>query len=290
MAPRANWKGYLRLSLVSCPIALYPASTATQRVHFHQINVKTGHRIKLHRVDAETGDEVPYEDIVKGYQLDEERYVTLEPEELEAIAVESTRTIDIDSFVRREEIDDLYIGDPYYIAPEGEVGAQAFAVIRDVIAKKEMVALGRVVLSTREHVIALEARGKGLFGMTLRYPYEVREDDAYFGDIPDEKVTKDMVDLALHIVDAKTQKFAPEQFEDRYETALRELIEKKAAGVAIKPAKQRESAQVIDLMEALRRSVNEDGRRKPRAPSAHRRRQTHRTHRRRPAAKHRRAG
>lgn len=268
MAPaRANWKGYLRLSLVSCPIALYPASTAAERVRFHQINSKTGHRIKMNRVDAETGEDVPYEDIVKGYQVDEDRYVTVTREELEAVAVESTRTIDIDGFVRRDEIDDLYLADPYYIVPDGDVGTQAYAVIREAISKEGMVALGRVVLSTREHVIAIEPRGKGLFGMTLRYPYEVRSDKDYFADIPDEKITKDMLDLAIHIVGTKTEKFEPQKFEDRYEAALRDLIDKKAAGVAIKPVKHRESAKVINLMDALRRSVQSE-QRKPRARSA----------------------
>lgn len=264
---RANWKGYLRLSLVSCPIALYPASTAAERVHFHQINAKTGHRIKMNRVDAETGKDVPYEDIVKGYEVDKDRYITVNRDELEAIAIDSTRTIDIDGFVRREEIDDLYLADPYYIVPDGEVGTQAYAVIREAISKQGMVAIGRVVLSTREHVIAIEARGKGLFGITLRYPYEVRSDKDYFADIPDEKITKDMLDLAIHIVGTKTEKFAPGKFEDRYESALRELIEKKSAGVAIEPVKHREPTNVINLMDALRRSVESEAP-KPRARSA----------------------
>jgi DNA end-binding protein Ku len=264
---RANWKGYLRLSLVSCPIALYPASTAAERVHFHQINAKTGHRIKMNRVDSETGEDVPYEDIVKGYEVDDDRYITVDRDELEAIAIDSTRTIDIDGFVRRNEIDDLYLADPYYIVPDGSVGTQAYAVIREAISKQGMVAIGRVVLSTREHMIAIEARGKGLFGITLRYPYEVRSDKDYFADIPDEKITKDMLDLAIHIVGTKTEKFAPQKFEDRYERVLRELIDKKAAGIAIKPVKHREPTNVVNLMDALRRSVASEGR-KPRARSA----------------------
>jgi DNA end-binding protein Ku len=288
MAPaRANWKGYLRLSLVSCPIALYPASTAAERIRFHQINAATGHRIKLKRVDAETGEDVPYEDIVKGYEVDEDRYVTVTKDELESIAVDSTRTVDIDGFVRREEIDDLYIADPYYIVPDGEVGTQAYAVIREAIRKEGMVALGRLVLSTREHVIAIEPRGKGLLGMTLRYPYEIRADKDYFDDIPDEKITKDMLDLATHIVTTKTEKFAPEKFDDRYETALRDLIEKKAAGVAIKPVKHREQTNVVNLMDALRRSVqNEGGKPRARSVRAQRKRPARRTthaHRRRKA-------
>ena len=270
MAPRANWKGYLRLSLVSCPIALFPATSPRERIHFHQINRKTGHRVRMRRVDEETGEEVPYEDIVKGYAAGDDQYITLTREELEAVALESTRTIDIDSFVPAAEIDELYVADPYYIVPDGEVGKQAFAVIRDAIAKQGMVALGRVVLSTREHVIAIHPRGKGLFATTLRYPYEVRKAEDYFDEIADEKVTKDMLDLATHIVETRTAHFRPEIFEDGYEQALVELIRRKQHGEKISPVKPRESAKVISLMDALRRSV-EAGKGPARAAPARRR-------------------
>ena len=270
MASRANWKGYLRLSLVSCPVALFPATSPSERVRFHQINRQTGHRIRMQRIDEGTGEEVAYEDIVKGYKAGDDQYVTLTREELEGIAVDSTRTIDIDSFVPAEEIDDLYVADPYYIAPDGEVGAQAFAVIRDAIAKQGMGARGRVVLSTREHVIAIRPRRKGLFATTLRYPYEVRKPEDYFDDIPDEKIPKDMLELATHIVATKAGHFAPEKFADRYEEALVELIRKKQAGQKIAPAKPREPAKVISLMDALRRSV-EAGKGGTRAAPARRR-------------------
>ena len=270
MASRANWKGYLRLSLVSCPVALFPATSPSERVRFHQINRQTGHRIRMQRIDEGTGEEVAYEDIVKGYRAGDDQYVTLTREELDGIAVDSTRTIDIDSFVPAEEIDDLYVADPYYIAPDCEVGAQAFAVIRDAIAKQGMVALGRVVLSTREHVIAIRPRRKGLFATTLRYPYEVRKPEDYFDDIPDEKIPKDMLELATHIVATKAGHFAPEKFADRYEEALVELIRKKQAGQKIAPAKPREPAKVISLMDALRRSV-EAGKGGTRAAPARRR-------------------
>jgi DNA end-binding protein Ku len=255
MAPRANWKGYLRLSLVSCPIALFPAASPSERVRFHQINKQTGHRIRMHRVDEGSGEEVPYEDIVKGYKVGDDDYITMSREELDGVAVDSTRTIDIDQFVPSGEIDELYVADPYYIVPDGEVGQQAFAVIREAIAKKNMVALGRVVLSTREHVVAIRPRGKGLFATTLRYPYEVRKAGDYFDDIPDEKVPKDMLELATHIVETKAGHFKPENFDDRYEQALVELIRKKQSGEKIAPAKQREPAKVVSLMDALRRSV-----------------------------------
>jgi len=174
MAPRANWKGYLRLSLVSCPIALYPASSVSEKVSFNRINRKTGNRLKQQNVDSETGEVVSRDDTVRGYEIAKGQYMTVEDGEIEAVQIESTRTIDIDQFVPKNEIDERYIDSPYYLAPDGPVGQEAFAVIRDTIAKMNMVALGRVVLSRREHVIALEPKGRGLVGVTLRYPYEVR--------------------------------------------------------------------------------------------------------------------
>src|SRR4051812_40058039 len=233
MAPRAYWKGYLKLSLVSCPIALFPATSEREKISFHQLNKNTGHRIKYRKVDAETGDEVESADIIKGYQVAKGEYLELAPEELEALAIESKRTIDIDEFVPKKEIDELYLNSPYYIVPDGEVGQQAFAVIREAIRQEGMVAIGKVVFTSREHVIALEARGKGLLGVTLRYPYEVRNEKDYFEDIENEKVPKDMLELAAHIVDTKRGEFDPKQFEDRYEDALKELLKKKQKGEKI---------------------------------------------------------
>ena len=255
MAPRAYWKGYLKLSLVSCPVALFPASTEREKITFNQINKKTGNRIKFRKVDAETGDEVDSSDIVKGYEVGKGEYIEIEPEELEAIAIESKRTIEIDEFVPKKEIDELYLNSPYYIVPDGEVGQQAFAVIREAIRKEGMVALGRVVFTSREHVIALEPRGKGLLGVTLRYPYEVRKEEEYFEDIADEKIPKDMLELASHIVETKAGHFEPEKFEDQYEDALKELIRKKQSRQPIEQPARREPSKVINLMDALRRSV-----------------------------------
>ena len=264
MAPRAYWKGYLKLSLVSCPVALFPASSEREKISFHQINKKTGNRIKYRKVDAETGDEVDSSDIVKGYEVGKGEYLEIDPEELEAIAIESKRTIEIDEFVPKKEIDELYLNSPYYIVPDGEVGQQAFAVIREAIRKEGMVALARVVFTSREHVIALEPRGKGLLGVTLRYPYEVRKEDEYIADIEDEKIPKDMSDLAAHIVETKSGHFKPEEFEDHYEDALKELLKKKRSGEKIEAPRAREPAKVISLMDALRRSVDaERGERRP---------------------------
>ena len=255
MAARAYWKGYLKLSLVSCPISLFPATSGREKISFHQINRNTGNRIKYRKVDAETGEEVEASDIVKGYEVEKGQYIELEPEELDAIALESKRTIDIEQFVPKDEIDDLYLADPYYVAPDGEVGQQAFAVIREAIRKEGMVAIGKVVFTSREHIIALEPRGKGMMGVTLRYPYEVRKPDEYFSEIEDVKVAKDMLDLALHIVETKRGKFAPDKFADEYEDALKELLRKKQKGEKIEHAKERAPSNVVNLMDALRKSV-----------------------------------
>ena len=256
MAPRAYWKGYLKLSLVSCPVALFPASSEREKISFNQINKKTGNRIRYRKVDAETGGEVDSSDIVKGYEVGKGQYIEIEPEELEAIAIESKRTIEIDEFVPKKEIDELYLNSPYYLVPDGEVGQQAFAVIREAIRKERMVALGRVVFTSREHVIALEPRGKGLLGVTLRYPYEVRKEDEYFDEIADEKIPKDMLELASHIVETKSGHFKPEKFEDHYEDGLKELLRKKQSGQKIEVPRERPPAKVINLMDALRRSVD----------------------------------
>ena len=255
MAARANWKGYLRLSLVSCPIALYPATSESEKIRFNQINKNTGNRIRYTKVDADTGEEVDSEDIIKGYQVSKGHYIEITDEDLEAVAVESTRTIDIDQFVPREEIDDLYNIRPYFIAPEGKIGADAFVTIREAIAATGQVAVGRVVLTTREHMIALEPRGKGLMGTLLRYPYEVRKEEEYFDEIPNIKIEKEMLDLAKHIVKSKSGHFEPDKFEDRYETALREVINKKAKGEKIEPQRIERPSNVINLMDALKQSL-----------------------------------
>lgn len=290
MAPRAYWKGYLRLSLVSCPIQLFPAASEREKVRFHQLNRDTGNRIRYVKVDADTGDEVAVDDIVKGYEVSKGKYIEVEPDELEAVEIDSTRMIDIDQFVPRKEIDDLYMKDPYYIVPDGEVGLQAFAVIRDAIKKQGMVALGRVVFTNREHVISLEPRGKGLMGVTLRYPYEVRDEKDYFDDIPNESVPKDMLELATHIVQTKAGHFKPDKFEDHYENALRNLIKRKQEGKPIERPKEHEPAKVIDLMEALRKSAGKETparRTQARSTTSHRRTTKKST---RSSARHRKAG
>ena len=263
MAPRANWKGYLRLSLVSCPIALYPASSLSEKVSFNRINRKTGIRLKQQNVDAETGEVVPREEIARGYEIAKDQYLIVEDQELDAVQIESTRTIDIDQFVPKSEIDERYVDSPYYLAPDGKVGQDAFAVIRDTIGKLNMVALGRVVLTRREHVIALEPKGRGLMGLTLRYPYEIRDEAPYFEDIPELKLPKEMLDLATHIVNTKSGHFDPSQFQDRYENALVDLLKKKEAGEKIEPARETAAPKVVNLMDALRASIDAEKKKAP---------------------------
>src|SRR3954451_611066 len=255
MAPRANWKGFLRLSLVTCPVALYPATSDTEKVSFNQINRKTGHRIKYLKVDAETGDEVTSDDIVKGYKVDTDTYIEVTKDELDDIALDSTHTIEIDEFVPKTDIDSRYLIRPYYLVPDGKVGHDAFAVIRETIRNMDKVAIGTVVLTSREHIIGLEPLGKGLMGTLIRYPYEVRNEKEYFDEIQDVKVTKDMLDLAKHIVNQKAADFEPEKFEDHYEEALTELINAKrqVKTIAHKPRPRDEN--VVALMDALKKSL-----------------------------------
>ena len=268
MAPRANWKGFLRLSLVTCPVALYPATSDTEKVSFNQINRKTGHRIKYAKVDADTGEEVAAEDIMKGYKVDTDTYIEVSKDELDDIALESTHTIEIDEFVPKSDIDNRYLIRPYYLVPDGKVGHDAFAVIRETIRSMNKVAIGRVVLTNREHIIALEPLDKGLMGTLLRYPYEVRGEKEYFEDIQDVKITKDMLDLAKHIVEQKSGSFEPDAFEDHYESALIDLINKKRAGVTLTAkAAPKSSGNVINLMDALKRSLTTERQAAP-APKA----------------------
>jgi DNA end-binding protein Ku len=255
MAPRANWKGFLRLSLVTCPVALYPATSESEKISFNQLNRQTGHRIKYMKVDADTGEEVANEDIVKGYAFDKDTFIEVSKEELEELALESTRTIEIDEFVEKSEIDPRYLIRPYYIRPDGKVGHDAFAVIRETIREMNKVAIGRIVLTNREHIIALEPLDKGLMGTLLRYPYEVRSEDEYFDEIQDVKVTKDMLDLAKHIVNQKSGAFEPDKFKDHYEDALVDLINSKRSGKPITPKGRPRGENVVDLMDALRKSI-----------------------------------
>ena len=253
---RPSWKGYIKLALVSCPIALWPAVSSSERIAFRQINKKTGNRIRQQMVDEGTREPVELKDKARGYELNKDQYLLFEDEELKAIEVESSRTVEIDAFVPRAEIDERYLDSPYYIAPNEPVGAEAFAVIREAMRDKKMVALARVVLSSREHVIMLQPWEKGMLGTTIRYPYELRKSSDYFSDIPDVKIDPELLRLAEHILLGKSTPFDPSRFVDRYEQAVIELIETKRKG---HPANSARSAPIIrgpiDLMEALKRSL-----------------------------------
>jgi DNA end-binding protein Ku len=254
--PRPYWKGYLKLSLVSCPVALYTATSSGERVAFRQINKKTGNRLRQQLVDEGTGDPIDPDDKGRGYEVDKGVYLQVEDEELDAIAIESSHTIDIDSFVPKAEVDERFIDSPYYLVPENKVALEAFAVIRDAMLGKGMVALGRVVLSKRERVIMLQPRGKGLLGATLRYPYEVRDEAIYFGDIGEIQIPKDMLALAEHILESKAATFDPTLFHDRYEEAVIAMLNEKRAGMPI--PKERPMPRIVagtDLMAALKQSI-----------------------------------
>jgi Ku protein len=258
------------------------------------INKETGNRLKQQMVDAETGDVVEADQKGRGYEVRKGRYVEIEKDELDAVQIESNHTIDIDSFVPRDEIDKRYLNHPYYIAPDGKAAIDAFAVIRDAMKDQDRVALARIVLTNREHVMTIEPLGKGLLGTTLRYPYELRDEDEFFDHIKSPKITKDMVELAGHILRTKAAHFDPSKFKDEYEDALKALVRRKAAGKPIKVAASEEKPDnVINLMDALKASLKgKDAAKRARAPAARRpaahRRAPKKAHR--SAARHRKAG
>ena len=255
MAPRPTWKGYLKLSLVSCSVAMYTATSTSSRIRLNILNRDTGHRIRNQAIDAETGDVVESENKVKGYEADSGHYVLLEEDELDQVALESTHTIDIETFVDRGEVDEIYLDESFYLTPNDEVAYEAFAVIREAMKKTNMVGLGRVVTHRRERLLMLQPRGKGIVATALRYKSEVRDEDTYFDEVPNVKVPSDMLQLAQHILDQKKGHFDPDKFEDRYEDALKALIKAKQAGQEPPSVETPKPSNVINLMDALRRSV-----------------------------------
>jgi DNA end-binding protein Ku len=269
VAPRPYWKGYLKLSLVSCPIALHSATSSSERVSFRQINKKTGNRLRQQLVDEVTREPVESEDKARGYEYAKNSYVMIEDEELEAVAVESNHTIEIDKFVPRAQIDERYLDSPYYIIPNDQVGQEAFAVIREAMRGKDMAALARVVLAKRERVVMLQPWDKGIMATTLRYPYELRDAKDYFGEIPELKVAPEMLQLAEHILETKAADFDPSQFVDHYEQAVVEMLKQKEAGLPTSHEKPEAPAlNVISLMDALRRSVSDSKGRSAPEPKA----------------------
>src|SRR5262245_66334407 len=255
MAPRPNWKGYLKLSLVSCPVALFPATTTSERVSFRTLNRATGHRLRRQMVDEQTGDTVEAEDQIKGYEVGKGEFIQMEDDELKYVQLESNHTIDIERFVRRSDVDEIYLDTPYYLTPTDRVGEEAYAVIRDAMRAEKMVGLARVVLFRRERVVMLEPRDKGITVTSLHYANEVHQPASYFDEIPNLELPKQMLELATHIIDKMTGKFEPEKFEDRYENALIELIRSKQTGMPVKAQPVQRQTHVANLMDALRRRV-----------------------------------
>jgi DNA end-binding protein Ku len=264
--PRPYWKGYLKLSLVSCPIALYAATSSSERVSFRQINRKTGNRLRQQLIDDVTREPVEPGEKGRGYEVAKNQYIFIEDDEIDAVAVESNHTIEIDRFVPRAEMDERYLDNPYYLVPDDRVGQEAFAVIRDAMRGKDMVALGRVVLAKRERVIMLQPWDKGLMGTTLRYAYEVRDTSDLFSGIQDMKIAKDMLALAEHILATKAGEFDPENFHDRYEDAVVEMLRRKQAGMPPEIAKPAApQSNVVSLMDALKKSLAAENSKAPAA-------------------------
>ena len=260
MATRPTWQGHLRLSLVTCPVALYTATSASGDIRFNLLHKDTHNRIKMVTTDPELGP-VERKDLVKGYEIEKGRYVVVTEDEIKGVRLETTKTIDIERFVNAADIDRLYWNDPYYLVPDGKMAQDAYAVIREAMAKQERMAIGRVVLHQRERLLAIEPRDNGLVAYSLRTFDEVRKPQEYFDPIPDAKPNAAMVEIAEKIIDQLEGPFDPTQFKDHYEEALRKLIQDKEKGRTVTVSEPKE-AEVIDLMEALRRSLGQDA--KPR--------------------------
>lgn len=261
MAYRPSWQGHLKLSLVTCPVALYTATNAGGDVHFNLINPKTNNRIKMITTDPDTGP-IERSELVKGYEVSKGEYILLTDDEIKSVKLESTRTIDIEKFVAGDEIDRLYWDNPYYLAPDGKMAQEAFGVIRTAMEKSGQIALGRIVMATRERILALEPRGKGILAYTIRSDAEVRKPDEIFGGISDAKADPSMIAIAEKIIEQQEGPFDPSQFVDRYEKALKELIEDKKKGHKPAVVAEPDNTNVIDLMAALRASLGGKGKEK----------------------------
>ena len=271
MAPRANWKGFLKVGELVCPVALYTAASTSERIAFHMLNRRTGHRLHREFIDSETGKVVEREDQVKGYAAGENDYIALDPEEIAAAVPESDKTLEIDAFVACNEIDEIYFDKPYYLTPADRHGAEAFALIREGMKTKKVAAVAETVLFRRVRTLLIRAEGEGLVATTLNYDYEVRSAEEAFSEVPAIKLKGEMLELAEHIIKTKSGRFDPKTFDDRYDAALAEVVKAKIEGRKIKPVRPKAKDKVIDLMEALRQSAGKDDRpakRKAKKPAA----------------------
>jgi DNA end-binding protein Ku len=255
MAPRAVWKGTLKIAEVTCPVSLYTAASTSERISFHTINRKTGNRVQRQFVDEVSGKPVEAEDQVKGYDKGDGDYVILEPEEIAAAIPESDKTLTVETFLPCDEIDDIFFDKPYYVSPSSPVAAEAFALIREGMKGRQSAALARTVIFRRMRSILIRPHGEGLIATTLNFDYEVRSAQDAFSDIPTVKIDDEMLQLAEHIIKTKAGPFDPKQFDDRYESALAELVQAKIEGRKIKPQKRPEPAKVVSLLDALRESA-----------------------------------
>jgi DNA end-binding protein Ku len=263
MAPRASWKGYIKLSLVSCPVRLYPATSTSERITFNQLHKDTHNRINMKPVDPELGL-VERSDLVKGYEYEPKQYVIIDEADLEAVRIESSHTMNIEAFVDADEVDVIYDDTPYYLAPDGAMAEETFVVLREAMRKANKLAIARLVLSSRERVVTIGPRENGMFVYTLRNPSEVRGTAEYFVGIPESKPDPEMLELAEKLIEQKVTKFDPKKYEDRYETALMQMIREKLKGHKPIVAAAPERGNVINLMDALKASL---GQSKPPAAS-----------------------
>jgi DNA end-binding protein Ku len=255
LAPRALWRGTLAIAALACPVALYSAASTSERIAFHTINRATGHRVSRIFVDSETGKPVDKEDQVKGYEVGEGDHIMLDPEEVAAAVPESDKTLAVSAFLRCKDIDDVYFDKPYYLAPSGREGAEAFALIREGMRKKGVAAIARAVLFRRVRSLLVRPHDAGLIATTLNFDYEVRSAEEAFADVPALKIKGEMLDLAKHIITTKMGTFDPAAFDDRYEAALGDLVKAKLEGRKITPRKEQKRGKVVDLMAALRESA-----------------------------------
>lgn len=256
MAPRASWKGYLKLSLVSCPVRLYPATSSSERISFNQLHKKTHNRINMKPVDPELGL-VERSDLVRGYEYEDKKYIIIEDEDLAAVRIESNHTMNIEAFVEASSVDVIYQDSPYYLAPDGAMAEETFIVLREAMRKAGKLAIARLVLSSRERVVTISPREKGMFVSTLRNPNEVRATSAYFDTIPDAKPDPEMLDLAAKLIEQKTTTFDAKDYEDRYEIALMAMIKEKLKGHKPIIAAEPERGNVVNLMDALKASLSQ---------------------------------
>jgi len=267
MAARPFWRGHLKLSLVSCPVQLHSAVTEKNDIHLNFINPETGNRIRNQTIDAETEEVVSREDLVRGYQFAKDRYVTFTEDELADLRIESSSTMEIEKFVPQEDITPVYFDKVYYITPDGDAGLEAFVVIREAMEKAGMLAISRVVLARKERVIAMKPEDKGIIAYSLREADDIKPEKEYFKDIDSPRVDKDMLEIAMRLVKQKSGHFDPDEYEDRYEQRMRDLIQAKLKGVELEPIEEADEPKVVDLMEALKRSLGEGGGRKERKTS-----------------------